>query len=173
MEDETLGQLLPSFDEILFFMVHLMVDYQEQPSINLAPQALWLVKDSTKNSPIQFVILQVKQKIYNSLQKYWGNLNNAGLLAILLDSRLKKICPWPNYIREKTIRLYREELDTIANDRPLPTASPQATTSSTNRYFTSIFYDYSNDDSTDNELDKYMDIKIVSIAPQDKSPLEW
>ncbi|CAG8793870.1 5623_t:CDS:1, partial [Racocetra persica] len=71
-------------------------------------------------------------EIYNSLWKYWGNPNNAGLLATLLDLRLKKMHPWSNYIRERTIRLCYEELDIIANDRPLSTASSPATTSSTN-----------------------------------------
>ncbi|CAG8828416.1 14926_t:CDS:1, partial [Dentiscutata erythropus] len=52
---------------------------------------------------IQSLILQVKLEIYNSLRKYWGNPNNAGLLATLLDLRLKKMRPWPNYIRERTI----------------------------------------------------------------------
>ncbi|CAG8727724.1 5373_t:CDS:2, partial [Dentiscutata erythropus] len=81
--------------------------------------------------PIQSVILKVKQEIYNSLQKYWGNRNNAGLLATLLDPRLKKMRPWPNYIKEKTIRLCCKELDTIANDRSLSIATSPATTSST------------------------------------------
>ncbi|KAF0458560.1 hypothetical protein F8M41_000947 [Gigaspora margarita] len=81
--------------------------------------------------------------------------------------------PWPNNIKEKTIRLCCEELDTIANDRPLSTATPPATTSSTNRYFASIFQDdHDDNDLTDNELDKYIDIKKVPIAPQDKLPLE-
>ncbi|CAG8657396.1 4225_t:CDS:2, partial [Racocetra persica] len=58
--------------------------------------------------------------------------DDTSLLVTLLDLRLKKMHPWPNYIRERTIRLCREELDTIANDRPLSTASSPATTSSTN-----------------------------------------
>ncbi|CAG8745671.1 16247_t:CDS:2, partial [Racocetra persica] len=122
----------------------------------------------------EYDIIQVKQEIHNSLQKYWGIPNNAGLLAILLDLRLKTICPWPNHIQEKTIRLCCEELDTIVNNRPLSTASPPATTSLTNQYFASIFQDnYSNSDFTDNELDRYMDIKRVLVALPDKSPLEW
>ncbi|KAF0427438.1 hypothetical protein F8M41_006056 [Gigaspora margarita] len=74
---------------------------------------------------------------------------------------------WSNYIKEKTIRLCHEELDTIANDEP-------ATTLSTNEYFASIFQDnHDNNDLTENELDKYIDIKRVTVAPQDKLPLEW
>ncbi|KAF0531206.1 hypothetical protein F8M41_011906 [Gigaspora margarita] len=82
--------------------------------------------------------------------------------------------PWPNYVREKAIRLYHIELDTITSNRPLSTAPLPTTTSFTNRYFASIFQDdYSDNNLVDSELDKYIDIKRVPVVPQETPPLKW
>ncbi|RIB08064.1 hypothetical protein C2G38_376823, partial [Gigaspora rosea] len=43
---------------------------------------------------VQSTIAQVKWAIYNSLWKYWGTPMFTGLIATLLDPRLKKMRPW-------------------------------------------------------------------------------
>ncbi|CAG8740924.1 18491_t:CDS:2, partial [Racocetra fulgida] len=65
---------------------------------------------------VQSVIAQVKQAIYNSLWKYWGDPKYAGLLATLLDPRLKKMHVFSNYLKNEAIRICREELDKITID---------------------------------------------------------
>ncbi|CAG8756206.1 18170_t:CDS:2, partial [Dentiscutata erythropus] len=72
---------------------------------------------------IQLIIACVKQAIYNSLWKYWGKPKYTGLLAILLDLWLKKMCFWPSYLHEKTIRICCKELDSITDTIPIQSTS--------------------------------------------------
>src|SRR3954453_9200415 len=53
----------------------------------------------TTNS--QYVIKLLKETIYNSLFTYWDQPITIGLLATLLDPRLKMLSSWNEEIQEK------------------------------------------------------------------------
>ncbi|CAG8791356.1 27549_t:CDS:2, partial [Dentiscutata erythropus] len=65
-------------------------------------------EDNLTNLPeifdIELIINDVKNAIYHSLWRYWDNLSNIGLLATLLNPRLKQMRPWPAYLCEDTIK---------------------------------------------------------------------
>ncbi|CAG8451083.1 9652_t:CDS:1, partial [Cetraspora pellucida] len=70
--------------------------------------------------------------------------------------------PWSEKLWKETIRICCEECNNIINETS--TQSTHSNITSTNCYFASIFNDKNNNDdnSSANELDKYLDMPIVS-----------
>ncbi|CAG8629776.1 15036_t:CDS:2 [Dentiscutata erythropus] len=131
-------------------------------------------EDSLTNLPeitdIEPIINDVKSAIYHSLWRYWDNPSNIGLLATLLDPRLKRMQPWPAYLHEDTIKECREQLNTIITDEPIQATTSSSTITSTNRYFASIFdndNDQSDNSSNDDQLaKKYLSIPATSVPSE-------
>lgn len=99
-----------------------------------------------------------------------------GLLATLLDPRLKRMRLWPDDIQEETIQFCRDELNNLINSTSstLSESIQSNTPRSGNRYLDNIFDDdeYLANNSN-NELDRYLDITKTPIAIRNTDPLVW
>src|SRR6266508_4370440 len=73
--------------------------------------------------PSSKIISKIRGVIYNSLWHYWHDSEDIGLVATLLDPRLKSMKAWSDEIRNETINKLRAEFRTWQNvvtaDEPL------------------------------------------------------
>lgn len=73
--------------------------------------------------PSSKIISKIRGVIYNSLWHYWHDSEDIGLVATLLDPRLKSMKAWSDEIRNETINKLCVEFKTWQNvvtvDEPL------------------------------------------------------
>ena len=67
------------------------------------------ITNRQKSPSSKMIISKVQRIIYNSLWHYWHDSENIGLVATLLDPRLKSISAWSDEIRNETISKLRAE----------------------------------------------------------------
>jgi hypothetical protein len=123
------------------------------------------------------VAITFQQKIYESLFDYWDQTSNIGLLATLLDPRLKKMVLFDCEARTSTIEKlndlylelkYIEEQD---NHSSSSTLSSQVTKVSP--FFESIFGNINNEESEFSEVDRYLDVRLTPVAQPNENPWTW
>ncbi|RIB02364.1 hypothetical protein C2G38_2228030 [Gigaspora rosea] len=98
------------------------------------------------------IIKSICHTIYNSLFDYWNKPLMIGLLASLLDSRLKTLSSWDEETQERAKAELTQQFKNIATEQT--TASIYTTSSNT-------------------ELECYLDPTQTPIAKDNTNPFEW
>ncbi|CAG8728914.1 16105_t:CDS:2, partial [Dentiscutata heterogama] len=115
---------------------------------------------------------QFKIAISDSLNKYWHEFHDVGLIATLLDPRTKKITIFTNREREKAETKLRNEFENLhlnitSNDQPEQQALPSmATEIMQNPFFEGIFGVRSQEDTP---LDEVYTIYAEKVEYKDTS----
>ncbi|CAG8795491.1 3079_t:CDS:2, partial [Racocetra fulgida] len=110
---------------------------------------------------------QFKIAIYDSLNKYWYDFREVGLVATLLDLRTKRISAFTNREREKAETKLRNEfknlqcINNISNDQPVQQTLSTVTEIMQNLFFESIFGVQGQEDILLDKVARYL--KITSI----------
>ncbi|CAG8520245.1 13761_t:CDS:2 [Cetraspora pellucida] len=137
-----------------------------------------LTNDSSQNT---YLFKSMCYIIYNSLFDYWNESLMVGLLATLLDSRLKTLSSWDQKTQEKVKAELTCQFKNIATPNHEQTTSIYTTSSNSNNIYhnhlrSSIFsmststYTASNPLS---ELECYLDPTQTPIAKDIINPFEW
>ena len=114
------------------------------------------------------IISKIWRIIYNSLWHYWHDSENIGLIATLLDSRLKSMKVWSDEIQNEIINKLRTEFKTwqnvVAADESLNCV--ETSSSLAPSFMRKIF---SHDQSQVNheiEIDNYLNEIIILTLPE-------
>ena len=105
----------------------------------------------------EFVVFQ--RKIYDSLSDYWNKTSDLGLLATILDPRLKKLSLFDSDTKQnvieklKEIYLQYEENETLVNEN-------SSNLSETSRY-SSNFFETIFDNEVQEEHDKMSEVVLL------------
>jgi hypothetical protein len=132
---------------------------------------------STTNS--QNVIKMLKETIYNSLVTYWDQPIMTGLLATLLDPRLKMLSNWDEKIQEKARTELTSQFNELINSNSAQSSSQinslnkSSSVSHQGSLYSSIFGKKSAIQKSVSELDHYLDPILTPIADDNVNPFEW
>ncbi|CAJ0769151.1 20545_t:CDS:2, partial [Entrophospora sp. SA101] len=114
----------------------------------------------------QQIISKVKGIIYSSLWNYWSDSEKIGLMATLLDPRLKLMEVWSNETREEAIKELRTEFNTwqikVANDDSLE----EIPSSSTPSFMKKVFCHSQRKVNHEIEIDNYLNEMITPTQPE-------
>ncbi|CAG8849037.1 25524_t:CDS:1, partial [Gigaspora margarita] len=111
---------------------------------------------------------EFKIAISDSLNKYCYDFCKVGLAAILLDPRTKKMLAFTNRERAKARTKLRNEFDNlqhlniISNDQPQQTLTLITTEITQNPFFEGIFGVQDQEDTTLDELERYLNITPIN-----------
>nr|CAG8656639.1 5008_t:CDS:2 [Entrophospora candida] len=118
-----------------------------------------------------------QQKIYESLFDYWNQTSDIGLLATLLDPRLKKMVLFDYETRMRTIEklneLYLELKYVEEQDRQSSCISSSSQATKVSPFFESIFGNLNDEESELSEVDRYLDLCLTPIAQPNENPWIW
>ncbi|CAG8702673.1 2750_t:CDS:2, partial [Cetraspora pellucida] len=119
---------------------------------------------------------QFKIAISDSLNKYWLDFREVGLVATLLDPRTKKMTAFTNREREKAETKLRNEFENLqhinitSNDQPVQqTSTSKATEIMQNPFFEGIFGVQGQEDTPLDEVARYLKITPITNA----NPWKW
>jgi hypothetical protein len=123
------------------------------------------------------VAITFQQKIYESLFDYWNQTFDIGLLATLLDPRLKKMVLFDYETRTRTIEtlnnLYLELKYIEEQERQPSYTSSSSQVTKISPFFESIFGNLSDEESELSEVDRYLDLRLTPIAQPNENPWIW
>ncbi|CAJ0845973.1 1412_t:CDS:2, partial [Entrophospora sp. SA101] len=121
----------------------------------------------------QQIISKVKGIIYSSLWNYWSDSEKIGLMATLLDPRLKLMEVWSNETREEAIKELRTEFNTwqikVANDDSLE----EIPSSSTPSFMKKVFCHSQRKVNHEIEIDNYLNEMITPTQPERIDVYQW
>ncbi|CAG8736626.1 16785_t:CDS:2, partial [Racocetra fulgida] len=111
---------------------------------------------------------QFKIAIYNSLNKYWYDFREVGLVATLLDLRTKRMSAFTNREREKAETKLRNEFENLqrinntSNDQPVQQTSSTVIEIMQNLFFEDIFGVQGQEDIPLDEVARYLKITPIN-----------
>ncbi|CAG8682693.1 1208_t:CDS:1, partial [Ambispora gerdemannii] len=125
------------------------------------------------------VLKKMKHRIFNSLFDHWDAPSDIGLLATILNPRLKSLISLPIDFEEKSQEVLKNEYNKL-----VATLQPEQTThmmpahqsrnnGSSNAFFAAIFQLPQESQSVREEVYTYMDNIVTPQATPDINPWEW
>ena len=126
--------------------------------------------------PSSKIISKIRGVIYNSLWHYWHDSEDIGLVATLLDPRLKSMKAWSDKIRNETIDKLRAEFKIWQNivmaDESL---DPVERSSSSAPSFMKKIFSHSRDQVVNHEIeiDNYLNEIITPTLPETTDVYQW
>lgn len=130
--------------------------------------------ESSPIHSINTIVANLRSVIYNSLWHYWSDMDKVGLMATLLDPRLKGMDTWPEEIREQTIiELRREFQKFITVDVESISSNSIQQTSSTPSFMKNIFSFNQPQSNHETEIDDYLNPQITPAEPENTDAYLW
>lgn len=124
--------------------------------------------------PAQDVLEIMKQTIYNSLFVYWNEPKMIGLLASLLDPRLKTLSNWDEETRNKAKTELMHQFEKLIDLSSVQSSSSNNSSQQRHsRLHSSIFGVQIPTANPFSELECYLDPVRTPIADHKVNPFEW
>ncbi|CAH1760274.1 6185_t:CDS:2 [Entrophospora sp. SA101] len=121
----------------------------------------------------QQIISKVKGIIYNLLWNYWSDSEKIGLMATLLDPKLKLMKVWSNETREQAIKKLCTEFNTwqikVVNDDFLEGIPSSSTLS----FMKKVFCHSQRKVNHEIEIDNYLNEMITPTQPEGIDVYQW
>nr|CAG8540606.1 1155_t:CDS:2 [Entrophospora candida] len=119
-----------------------------------------------KAQSFQQIISKVKGIIYNLLRNYWSDSEKIGLMATLLDPKLKLMEVWSNETREQAIKKTMYRIQYLANQKGIPS-------SSTPSFMKKVFCHSQREVNHEIEIDNYLNEMITPTQPDGIDVYQW